>query len=141
MTATVYNGVLQGTGATHIQALYNNNTGKNVRIVWNYIQAGNSNPSEVEMIVGPITTLPGHSSGNNLDTILLTLPSGFSAGKNLGIFRNDTNTAHRGSGGTPGSFPTEMMLSDGDKISVRIPSQIGSYVNALHYNFVAITED
>ena len=141
MAATVYNGVLQGTGATHIQTLYNNNTGKNVRVVWNYIQAGNSSPSEVEMIVGPITTLPGHSSGNNLDTILLTLTYGFAAGKNLGILRNDTNTAHRGGGGTYGSFPTEMMLSDGDKISIRIPSQIGSYVNGLHYNFVAITED
>ncbi len=141
MTATVYNGVLQGTGATHIQTLYTNNTGKNVRIVWNYIKAGNSQASSVEMIIGPITTVPDHSNGNNLDTILLSLSSGFSAGKNLGIFRNDTNTAHRASGGTSGSFPTELMLPDGDKLSVRIPSQITSYVNGLHYNFVVITED
>ena len=141
MAATVYNGVLQGTGATHIQTLYTNNTGKNVRIVWNYIKAGNSQASSVEMIIGPITTVPDHSNGNNLDTILLSLSSGFSAGKNLGIFRNDTNTAHRASGGTSGSFPTELMLPDGDKLSVRIPSQITSYVNGLHYNFVAITED
>ncbi len=141
MTATVYNGVLQGTGATHIQTLYNNNTGKNVRIVWNYVEAGNTNPSEINVIIGPITTLPGHSSGNNLDTILLTLPSGFAASKNLGLFRNDTSTAHNATGGTAGSFPTEMMLSDGDKISIRIPAQIGQYVNGLHYNFVAITED
>ena len=130
MTATVYNGVLQGTGATHIQTLYNNNTGKNVRIVWNYIEAGNSNPNEVEMIVGPITTLPGHSSGNNLDTILLSLTSGFVAGKN-----------NRGASSSTGSFPTEMMLSNGDKISIRIPSQVGTHQNGLHYNFVAITED
>ena len=141
MAATVYNGVLQGTGATHIQTLYTNNTGKNVRIVWNYIKAGNSQASSVEMIIGPITTLPDHSNGNNLDTILIALSSGFRAGKNLGVFRNDDNTAHRASGGTSGSFPTELMLPDGDKLSVRIPSQITSYVNALHYNFVAITED
>ena len=141
MAATVYNGVLQGTGATHIQTLYTNSTGKNIRIVWNYIEAGNSQSSAVEMIIGPATTLPDHSNGNDLDTIIISLASGFRAGKNLGVFSNGDNTAHRASGGTAGSFPTELMLPNGDKLSVRIPSSITNYVNALHYNFVAITED
>ena len=141
MAATVYNGVLQGTGATHIQTLYTNSTGKNIRIVWNYIEAGNSQAGSVEMIIGPITTLPDHSNGNNLDTIIIALSSGFQAGKSLGVFRNDDNTANRASGGTGGSFPTEMMLPDGHKLSLRIPPQISSNVNALHYNFVVITED
>ena len=141
MAATVYNGVLQGTGATHIQPLYTNSTGKNIRIVWNYIVAGNSQSSSVEIIIGPITTLPDHSNGNNLDTIVISLSSGFRAGKTLAVSRSDDNTAHRASGSSSGSFPTELMLPDGDKLSVRIPSSITGYVNALHYNFIAITED
>ena len=140
MAATVYNGVLQGTGATHTQVLYTNSTGKNVRIVWNYFGVGNTHPSELGVYIGPSSN-PQHPSGQNLDTMVISSQANFYAGKSLAVQRNDENTSNYAYGSYGGFFPMELVLADGSKISVNIPAQISSNTNALTYNFVAITED
>ena len=140
MAATVYNGVLQGTGAIHTQVLYTNSTGKNVRIVWNYFKVGNTHPSELGIAVGPSSN-PNHNGGQDLDTMYLSSQASFAAGKYLAVQRNDDNTSNNAYGSYGGSFPTELMILNGSKISILIPAQIGSNTNALTYNFVAITED
>lgn len=140
MAATVYNGVLQGTGAQHTQVLYNNDTGKNVRIVWMYFGSGNTHPGELSVFIGPSTN-PNHGAGQDLDTIIISSQAGFYAGKSLAFNKTGTSNAQNAYGSYAGFFPTELMLANGSKISVRIPVQIGSNVNGLTYNFVAITED
>jgi len=140
MAATVYNGVLQGTGASHTQVLYTNSTGKNVRIVWNYFASGNTHPGELGVSIGPSSN-PNHNGGQDLDTIYISSQGNFYAGKSLAVQRNDENTSNYAYGSYGGFFPMELMLANGSKISVLIPSQISSNTNALTYNFVAITED
>tara|TARA_B100000945_G_scaffold186057_1_gene149155 strand:- start:18 stop:440 length:423 start_codon:yes stop_codon:yes gene_type:complete len=140
MAATVYNGVLQGTGAVNTQVLYTNSTGKNVRIVWNFFKVGNTHPSELGIYFGPSSN-PNHNAGQDLDTILISSQANFTAGKSLAVQRNDDNTSNHAYGSYGGSFPMELMLLNGSKISVLIPAQISSNTNALSYNFVAITED
>ena len=140
MAATVYNGVLQGTGASHTQVLYTNSTGKNVRIVWNYFGSGNTHPGELGVSIGPSSN-PNHNGGQDLDTIYISSQGYFYAGKALAVQRNDENTSNYAYGSYGGFFPMELMLANGSKISVLIPSQISSNTNALTYNFVAITED
>ena len=140
MAATVYNGVLQGTGAQNTQVLYTNDTGKNVRIVWNYFGSGNTHPGELSVFIGPSTN-PNHGGGQDLDTIIIGSQAGFYAGKSLAFNKTGTSSAQNAYGSYAGFFPMELMLANGSKISVRIPAQIGSNVNGLTYNFVAITED
>ena len=140
MAATVYNGVLQGTGAVNTQVLYTNSTGKNVRIVWNYFGSGNTHPSELTIYIGP-SSAPNHAAGLNLDTIALSSQGNFYAGKSLAVQKNDDHVSNNAYGSYGGFFPMELVLANGSKISVRIPAQIGSNVNGLTYNFVAITED
>ena len=140
MAATVYNGVLQGNTSTHTQTLYTNSTGKNVRIVWNYLAVGNTHPAELEIHVGP-SGAPQHNAGLNLDTITFSLTAYFYAGKNFAFNKTGTSSAQNAYGSYAGFFPTELMLANGSKISVRIPAQIDTNVNAFSYNFVEITED
>jgi len=140
MAATVYNGVLQGSGGQHIQTLYTNSTGKNVRIVWNYFGSGNTHPSDLSIYIGPSSN-PNHGSGQDLDTIALSLPANFYAGKSLALWRNDDYTSNNAYGSYSGFFPMELVIANTHKISVNIPPQISSNTNALTYNFVAITED
>ena len=140
MAATIYNGVLQGTGATHTQVLYTNNTSKNVRIVWMYFAVGNTHPAELGLYIGPSSN-PQHQNGQDLDTMKYSSQAGFIAGKSLAFNKTGTSNAQNAYGSYAGFFPMELMLANGSKISVRIPSQISSNTNALTYNFVAITED
>ena len=140
MAATVYNGVLQGNGTQHTQVLYTNSTGKNVRIVWNYYGVGNTHPGELTIYVGPSSN-PNHNAGQDLDTILISSQANFYAGKSLAVQRNDDHISNNAYGSYGGLFPTELMLANGSKISVSIPAQIDTNVNALTYNFVVITED
>jgi len=140
MAATVYNGVLQGNSSIHTQTLYTNSTGKNVRIVWNYLAVGNTHPSELAIYVGP-SGAPQHNAGLNLDTVAFALTANFYAGKNFAFNKTGTSSAQNAYGSYAGFFPMELMLANGSKISVRIPAQIDTNVNAFDYNFVVITED
>ena len=87
MAATIYNGVMQGTGADHIQTLYTNNTSGNVRIIFNYIETGNASPGVWRIYIGT-TSSPSHPSGGDLDTIELNPPSQSVYGKGIGYTYN-----------------------------------------------------
>ncbi len=151
MTATVYRGILLGTGANHLNNFYTNSTGGNVRIIWYYINLGNTSPYECRMFVG--TTTPPNTSaldGNNTSTDYTwggdatTMrfdnfgTGNFHSGKHIGI----TGDNSPGGAGGSGHFPTEFMIPNGDKMWLYIPKQIGQqyYEFAMRYNFVAIPE-
>ena len=130
MAATIYNGVLQGTGADHTQTLYTNNTGGNVRLIFNYFQTGAANPGIFRIYIGT-SNAPNHPNGQDLDTMELNPPSNTIFGKNVN--NNPLNEAGN-------AWPTEFMLANNNSIYVRIPVQISSYVAAIHYNFTAVPE-
>ena len=135
MTATVYNGQLTGTGAIHIQTFYTNNTGGNVRIIWNYIFFGNSYPAGFNMFIG--------TSTGGADATTLELSSfgqgGFYSGKHMGIYAASQN-AYNGAGGNPGHMPLELVLANGHTMSLQIPAQIDNNAFAMRYNFLAVPE-
>ncbi len=140
MTATVYNGVLQGNATTHTQTLYTNNTGKNVRIIFNYFETGNTHPADTEFYFGPSSS-PQHQNGQNLDTIVLSVPAGLKAGKNFAFNKTGNSTGQNAYGSYASYFPMEMALAEGSKITVKIPAQIDVHVNGFIYNFLVITEN
>ena len=140
MAATVYNGVLQGTGAVNTQVLYTNSTGKNVRIVFNFLSTGDTNVQLTYFYFGPSSS-PQHPSGQNLDTMIVGVPRDSNFGKSLAFNKTGTSTGQNAYGTQAGFFPMEMVLANGSKISVNIPAQIDANNNAISYNFVAITED
>ena len=138
MAATSYNGVMQGTGADHIQTLYTNNTSGNVRIIFNYIETGNASPGVWRIYIGT-TSSPSHPSGGDLDTIELNPPSQSVYGKGIGYTYNTDNGNHH-AWASAGFFLTELMLPANNAIYVRIPPQISDYVKAIAYNFTVIPE-
>ena len=117
MAATIYNGVMQGTGADNTQTLYTNNTGGNVRLIFNYFQTGNAAPGIFRIYIGT-SNAPNHPNGQDLDTMELNPPSNIIFGKNV------NNGPVNSSGNT---WPTEFMLANNNSIYVRIPPQISSY--------------
>tara|TARA_A100000164_G_C21424653_1_gene548212 strand:+ start:137 stop:559 length:423 start_codon:yes stop_codon:yes gene_type:complete len=140
MAATVYNGVLQGNTTTHTQVLYTNSTGKNVRIVFNFITTADTSSVQTYFYFGPSSS-PQHPSGQDLDTMIVGVPKNSIFGKSLATARTDNNTANHAYCGQAAFFPLEVVLANGSKISVNIPAQIDTNNNAISYNFVAITED
>ncbi len=138
MAATVYNGVMQGTGADNTQTLYTNNTSGNVRIIFNFIEFGNGSPGVWRVYVGT-SNAPDHSNGNDLDTTELNPPSMSTYGKGIGYMYN-TNVGNHHAWASAGVFLTELMLPANNAIYVRIPAQISSNVKAVAYNFTVIPE-
>tara|TARA_B100000700_G_C14984250_1_gene827961 strand:+ start:864 stop:1286 length:423 start_codon:yes stop_codon:yes gene_type:complete len=138
MAATVYNGVIQGTGGSTTQTLYTNNTGGNVRLIFNYLELGNGTGGVWRIYIGT-TSSPDHPNGNDLDTIELNPPSSSVFGKGIGYaYNNDVGNHHAYA--QTGAFLTEIMLPANNSIYVRIPSQVSSNVKAVVYNFTAIPE-
>ena len=138
MAATVYNGVMQGTGGSNTQTLYTNNTGGNVRIIFNYLEIGNGSPGVWRIYIGT-TSSPNHPNGQNLDTIELNPPSQSVYGKGIGYMYN-TDVGNHHAWASAGFFLTELMLPSNNSIYVKIPAQISSYVKAVAYNFTVIPE-
>lgn len=148
MTTAVYRGTLLGNSTNHINNFYTNSTGGNVRIVWYFMQFGNSSPYEHRLYAGT-TTPPAPSPNVNTDytwegdatTIRFDGfgTGNFHTGKHIGIGGDGGNGA---GGPTSGYFPTEMILPNNDKMWLYIPQQIGTqyYEFAMRYNFVAIPE-
>ena len=145
MTATVYNGVILNDISTEqSETLYTNNTGKNVRIVFNYLEAGSANAQgsqEIEFYFGstdnPNWNVPLPYTG--LDTIYFTLPGGRIIGKHMNYHTSDGNSP------TSSLFPLEIMMPNTHAIRIKIGSGFNGSPNSpsigLMYNFVAITED
>ena len=146
MTATVYNGtIINDISAEQSETLYTNNTGKNVRIVFNYLETGSANvqggSQEIEFYFGstdnPDWDVPLPYTG--LDTIFFSLPGGRIIGKHMNYHTSG------GSSPTSSTFPLEIMMPDTHAIRIKIGSGFNGSPNspsfALMYNFVAITED
>tara|TARA_B100000131_G_C17677162_1_gene434932 strand:+ start:103 stop:525 length:423 start_codon:yes stop_codon:yes gene_type:complete len=138
MAATIYNGVMQGTGGVNTQTLYTNNTGGNVRIIFNYLEIGNGSPGVWRIYIGTSSN-PQHTSGQNLDTIELNPPSNSVYGKGIGYTYNE-DVGNNNAYAQPGFFLTELTLPTNNSIYVKIPAQISSYVKAVAYNFTVIPE-
>tara|TARA_B100001996_G_C18306586_1_gene456854 strand:- start:40 stop:435 length:396 start_codon:yes stop_codon:yes gene_type:complete len=129
MAATIYNGVMQGTGADHTQTLYTNNTGGNVRLIFNYFETGAASPGIFRIYIGT-SNAPNHPNGQDLDTMELNPPSSTIYGKNVNGPINEAGNA----------WPTEFMLANNNSIWVRMPTHIHNYNKAINYNFTVIPE-
>ena len=143
MTATVYNGAVRGTGANNVQALYTNNTGGNVRLLWNYIKVGSAgNNTSQKLFYGPTpptTGTLGQEQGNYLDILEIEMRQYMTVGKELAISQGSQNFHYKMVGAT-GSFPIEVMIANTHKISLWTNSNVNSDDVALMYNFVIIPE-
>tara|TARA_B100001113_G_scaffold270156_1_gene224887 strand:- start:690 stop:1118 length:429 start_codon:yes stop_codon:yes gene_type:complete len=142
MASTVYNAAVLGTGTNNIRTLYNNTTGGNVRILWNYLETTTeAGDSHRKIYYGPTPsgTSLGHTSGNDLNTIEIVLRGGLIVGKDLAFHVQSQNTYWKMLNET-GWFPLEMMLANTHKISLWTDNLIGTDEVALYYNFVVIPE-
>ena len=143
MTATVYNGAVRGTGSNNVQALYTNNTGGNVRLLWNYIKVGSSGNSTSQILfygpTPPTSGSLGQAQGNYLNVLEIALPQYMTVGKELAMYQGSQNFHYKMTGST-GHFPIEIMLANTHKISLWTNNQIQSDDVALMYNFVIIPE-
>lgn len=152
MTATVHRGILLGNGTNHLQNFYTNSTGGNVRIVWYYMNLGNTSPYECRLFVGSTTptaptdpnqsldyTWPGDASTMRFDNFGT---GNFYTGKHIGIAGSSAYGAGGAGGPSSGHFPTELILPNGDKMWLYVPNQIGTayYEFAMRYNFIEIPE-
>ena len=150
MTATVYNGVLLGTGNHVVRTLYENTTGGNVRILWNWLKSGgNGNDQDRKIFYGPSPTFSpssylnsgdlNHTGGNNLSVIGVEVGKDFTVGKDLASRTTSQNTYHKMVDHV-GAFPLEIMLANTHKISLWTESGINTNDVAIAYNFVVIPE-
>ena len=136
MAATVYNGTLVKDQTTQTVTLYNNNTSKNVRIVFNWLEAGSGSANaSMEFYFGETSSPNWNSTPYDDTTWFAALGVSYSVGKY--ISQPTTNSQ--------GAFPLEVMMKPNHSIYVKMGNQIngnsGSPASALRYNFVAITED
>ena len=141
MAATIYRGTLNGTGSDYWTTLYENTTGKNVRLVWSYVKAFSPNPAtDAEFYVGT-TSNPDHNNGNDLETWFFSLTSGHSAGKWLSTMHGSDKNSDRMYSGSSAYFPTEFYVPNTEKVFVQISGNFSLNNYAFMYNFIAITED
>ena len=142
MASTVYNGVMMGNSSNNIRTLYNNNTGGNVRILWNYLETtANEGNAARRIYYGPTPSSHnlGHTSGNDLNTVQIVLRGGIIVGKDLALHVQSQNTYWKMLNEN-GWFPLEMMLANTHKISLWTDPTIDTDEVAGYYNFVAIPE-
>tara|TARA_B100000945_G_scaffold276134_1_gene240541 strand:+ start:351 stop:761 length:411 start_codon:yes stop_codon:yes gene_type:complete len=136
MAATVYNGtVVKDTGVQNI-TLYTNNTGKNVRIVFNYLEAGSGSVgATLEFYFGETNNPNWNTTPYDDTTWFRALGCGNITGKYLSQTLENSE----------GPFPLELMMKPNHSIFIKMDSNVngspGSTRAGLKYNFVAITED
>ena len=141
MAATIYRGTLNGTGSQYWTTLYENTTGKNVRLVWAYARTFTPNPSAgAEFYVGT-TSNPDHNNGNDLETWYFNLEAGTIAGKWLSTMHGSDKNSDRMYSGSSAYFPTEFYVPNTEKVFVQISGNFSLNNYAFMYNFIAITED
>ena len=150
MAATVYNGVLLGTGNHVVRTLYENTTGGNVRILWNWLKGGGSGADQDRKIFyGPSPTFSpssylnsgnlNHTGGDNLSVIDFEVRKDLATGKELARATQSDINFYKMTG-TSGYFPLEIMLANTHKISLWTESGINTNDVAIAYNFVVIPE-
>ncbi len=136
MAATVYNGVIVKDQTSQNVTLYTNNTGKNVRIVFNWLEAGpGSVGGSLEFYFGETNNPNWNTAPYDDTTWFRALGCGHMVGKY--ISQPTTNSE--------GTFPLEVMMKPDHSIYIKMNSSVngnsGTPTGALQYNFVAITED
>tara|TARA_B100000427_G_scaffold165591_1_gene137567 strand:- start:796 stop:1254 length:459 start_codon:yes stop_codon:yes gene_type:complete len=152
MASTVVNGAIRGTGSHVIQTLYNNTTGGNVRIVWNWMvvgTAGNGRTDQHQKILyGPTPTIANaqmddcnlqHAQGNNLNVVDFTIRKGMQCGRDLAQASQSDHVFYNMTG-TSGYFPLQMMIANTHKVMLWTKDTVESGDVAMTYNFVAIPE-
>ena len=150
MAAIVYNGAIRGTGNHVVQTLYENTTGGNVRVLWNWLTSGATDSDDDRKIFyGPTPTFSGsyinsgdltHTSGNNLDVIGVEVGNNFTVGKDLAFHVQSQNTYHKMVDHV-GAFPLEIMLANTHKVMLWTKDSIATDDVAIVYNFVVIPEN
>ena len=144
MAATVFNGAIRGTGNNSNQTLYTNNTGGNVRIIWNYLEvsSGHNNNSRA-LFYGPTPSQTNgnlaYSSGNDLDVFKIDLKPSMVTGRDLAYYVQGTYHWHKLLNAQQ-HFPLEVMLANTHKITVWTDSNVNSDDVVIMYNFVVIPE-
>ena len=136
MAATVYNGVIIKDQTNQNVTLYTNNTGKNVRIVFNWLEAGpGSVGANLEFYFGETNDPNWNTTPYDDTTWFSSLGCGHMVGKYI-----SQPTTH-----SEGAFPLELMMKPNHSIYIRMNSNVNGEPaqtrGALQYNFVAITED
>ena len=152
MASIVVNGAIRGTGNHVIQTLYTNNTGGNVRVLWNWLAVGSNGSGRTDahqkILYGPTPTLSTsqlsdcslrHAQGNNLTTIDLTMVKGMQCGRDLARATQSDNNFYK-MAGSNGYFPMEIMIANTHKVMVWTNSSVQSDNVAITYNFVVIPE-
>ena len=136
MAATVYNGVIVKDQTSQNVTLYTNNTGKNVRIVFNWLEAGPG------VVGGALEFYFGETNNPNWNTTPYDDTTWFRAlgcGNITGKYLSQTLE------NSEGPFPLELMMKPNHSIFIKMDSNVngqpGQTRSALQYNFVAITED
>tara|TARA_B100000131_G_C17958773_1_gene549523 strand:+ start:458 stop:880 length:423 start_codon:yes stop_codon:yes gene_type:complete len=140
MTATVINATTFGTGAKVSQAIYDNNTGGNVRLIIYFIKFHSQSGGFTKCFVGPTApnddSLPYQTYPN---TIEFDPGNSMVAGHNMGIYEASQNTLHN-AGSSSGYMPVELVLADGYKFWVFSNSPYTSSDVVCQYNLLAIPE-
>ena len=150
MASIVVNGAIRGTSSHVIQTLYENTTGGNVRILWNWLKGGGSGADQDRKIFyGPSPTFSpssylnsgdlNHTGGNNLSVIDFEVGKDLRTGKELARATQSSNNFYK-MVGSSGYFPLEIMLANTHKISLWTESGINTNDVAIAYNFVVIPE-
>ena len=152
MASIVVNGAIRGTGSHSVQTLYTNNTGGNVRVLWNWLAVGSQGNGRTDahqkILYGPTPTLASHQQdscdlnhdgGSNLTTIDLPMIKGMQCGRDLARATQSDNNFYKMTGSN-GYFPMEIMIANTHKVMVWTKSTVASDDVAITYNFVVIPE-
>ena len=152
MASTVVNGAIRGTGSHSVQTLYTNNTGGNVRVLWNWLAVDSSGSGRTDahqkIFYGPTPTLASwqqssgdlnHDGGSNLDVIDIVVRKGLQCGRDLAQASQSDHVFYKMTG-TSGYFPMEIMIANTHKVMVWTNASVTSSDVAITYNFVVIPE-
>ena len=152
MASIVVNGAIRGTGSHSVQTLYENTTGGNVRVLWNWLVIGSNGNGRTDahqkILYGPTPSIPSHwlddcnlnhDGGSNLDVIDLTVVKGMQCGRDLARATQSDNNFYK-MAGSNGRFPMEIMIANTHKVMVWTNASVTSSDVAITYNFVVIPE-
>tara|TARA_B100001094_G_scaffold239160_1_gene234671 strand:- start:1716 stop:2156 length:441 start_codon:yes stop_codon:yes gene_type:complete len=146
MTAVVLNQVLLGDSSSPtVKVIYNNTTGGNVRLIFNFFHVESSSSGYVRIFSGPEPPYMstgndiGHPQGNYLTTVKYDFSAGSMIGKNLATYQANDRSP-RNAAGNPVTFPTELVLANSHKFCIWHNGGFNSDDVLCSYNILAIPE-
>tara|TARA_B100000427_G_C15256703_1_gene484681 strand:+ start:211 stop:651 length:441 start_codon:yes stop_codon:yes gene_type:complete len=146
MTAVVLNQVLLGDSSSPtVKVIYNNTTGGNVRLIFNFFHVESSSSGYVRIFSGPeppymSTGTIGHEQGNYLTTVQYDFTTGAMVGRNLGTYNSGSDRHPRNAYGNSVAFPTELMLANTHKFCIWHNGGFNSDDILCSYNILVIPE-